>query len=51
MPHDTAVDLIVNGKGTHFDPAVVDAFLRVASHLRDISVERLDDASDRVLST
>jgi len=51
MPHDKAVDLIVSGKGTHFDPAVVDAFLRVAPILRDISVERLDDPSDRVLST
>jgi putative two-component system response regulator len=30
MPHDTAVQHIVSGKGTHFDPAVVEAFLHVA---------------------
>jgi adenylate cyclase len=51
MPHDTAVDLIVDGKGTHFDPAVVDAFLRVAPTLRDISVQRFDAPPSRVMST
>jgi adenylate cyclase len=34
LPHDRAVELIVNGEGTHFDPAVVDAFLRSAPLLR-----------------
>jgi adenylate cyclase len=34
LPHDHAVDLIVAGKGTHFDPAVVDAFVAVAPTLR-----------------
>jgi response regulator RpfG family c-di-GMP phosphodiesterase len=36
MTHEEAVAFIVSVKGTHFDPAVVDAFLEVAS-----SVERL----------
>src|SRR6185436_2042515 len=31
MPHDRAVEVIVKGNGTHFDPAVVDAFHRSAS--------------------
>jgi hypothetical protein len=30
MPHAKAVDFIVAGKGTHFDPAVVDAFVVIA---------------------
>jgi response regulator RpfG family c-di-GMP phosphodiesterase len=31
------VALIVKGRGTHFDPAVVDAFLVVAPILRSLS--------------
>ncbi len=34
LSHDATVDLIVRGKGTHFDPAVVDAFLSVASQFK-----------------
>jgi len=30
MPHEKAVEMIVSRGGTHFDPAVVEAFLRVA---------------------
>ena len=33
MSHDETVLFIVNGKGTHFDPAVVDAFVKVAPRL------------------
>ena len=40
LPHDEAVGLIVEGRGTHFDPAVVDAFLQVGPALRDMSAER-----------
>ena len=39
MSHDKAVDFIVAGKGTHFDPAVVDAFIRVAPGFKNISHE------------
>jgi putative two-component system response regulator len=35
MTHDQAVAFIVRGKGTHFDPAVVEAFLRVAPAIRE----------------
>jgi adenylate cyclase len=45
MTHDQAVDLITRGRGTHFDPAVVDAFVTVAPVLRNISEEAL--ATDR----
>ena len=36
MPHDEAVGLIVAGKGTHFDPDVVDAFVRIAPRLASL---------------
>jgi CHASE2 domain-containing sensor protein len=35
MTHDQAVAFITRGKGTHFDPSVVDAFLRVAPVIRE----------------
>jgi adenylate cyclase len=35
--HDDVVALIVKGRGTHFDPAVVDAFVRVSPILRNLS--------------
>ena len=37
MSHDEAVSFIVAGSGTHFDPAVVDAFLEVSSIIRSFS--------------
>jgi response regulator RpfG family c-di-GMP phosphodiesterase len=37
LPHERAVEMIVNGEGTHFDPAVVDAFLRSASLLQTVA--------------
>jgi len=37
--HDETVAFIVSGKGTHFDPAVVDAFLSVAPLFKIISDE------------
>ena len=44
MSHDDTVRLIVGGKGTHFDPAVVDAFLSVADRFRSASDEAIPDA-------
>ena len=37
MSHDTAVQHIVSGKGTHFDPAVVEAFLQVAPYFEKVA--------------
>jgi adenylate cyclase len=37
MSQDDAVAFIVNGKGTHFDPAVVDAFIHVSPVLHHLS--------------
>jgi adenylate cyclase len=37
MTPDEAMTLILKGKGTHFDPAVVDAFVRVAPVMHHLS--------------
>jgi CHASE2 domain-containing sensor protein len=39
MTHTEAVEFIVGGRGTHFDPAVVDAFIQVASVVERVSSE------------
>jgi putative two-component system response regulator len=44
MSHEEAVELIVRGKGTHFDPAVVDAFLSVSASFEAVSGETLADS-------
>ena len=35
MSHDEALKVIADGRGTHFDPAIVDAFLAVSATLHD----------------
>jgi adenylate cyclase len=45
LSHDETVALIVAGKGTHFDPAVVDAFLRVSGAFDAVSSEALTDSA------
>ncbi len=40
--HDQAVAMIENGRGTHFDPDVVDAFLEISDECRDIARRFLD---------
>jgi CHASE2 domain-containing sensor protein len=44
MSHEQAVSLIVGGKGTHFDPNVVEAFLSVSGSFEQVSAEALPDA-------
>ena len=43
MSHEKAVEIILAGKGRHFDPDVVDAFLAIANEFRDIA-ERFADS-------
>lgn len=40
--HEQALEIIVAGRGTHFDPAVVDAFLSQADHIA-ITAAKLQD--------
>ncbi|MDP2284767.1 MAG: HD domain-containing phosphohydrolase, partial [Pseudohongiella sp.] len=37
MVHDKAVEIIVAGKGSHFDPDIVDAFLDIQQEFQDIA--------------
>ncbi|MBB6429306.1 HD domain-containing phosphohydrolase [Algisphaera agarilytica] len=44
MPHEKAASIIEEGRGSQFDPDVVDAFLRVQDKLREISEALRDHA-------
>jgi putative two-component system response regulator len=37
LSHEDAVALIVKGRGTHFDPDVVDAFVKVSGVFRELA--------------
>ena len=50
LPHERAVELIVDGEGTHFDPAVIDAFRRSAPLLFRVAHETTDTAFASVAS-
>ncbi|MCP4177033.1 MAG: two-component system response regulator [bacterium] len=42
FPHKKAVEIIIDGKGTHFDPDLVDAFLEIENEFRKIAYEFAD---------
>ena len=39
LSHDDAVAFMLKGRGSHFDPDVVDAFLQVSPMIRDLSLD------------
>ena len=39
IPHEKAVEIIIEEKGSHFDPEVVDAFLEVRENFRQVAVK------------
>jgi putative two-component system response regulator len=43
MGHDTAVGIIREGRGVHFDPEIVDAFLRITETFRGIAAKYEDE--------
>jgi putative two-component system response regulator len=47
LTHEEAVETIAAGRGTHFDPDVVDAFLAVAEEFRQLSLTFRDEAAPR----
>ena len=49
FPHEKAVAIIKEGRGSHFDPDVVDAFLRLESQFRAIA-EQFEDTEEEVQS-
>ncbi|MDR3148169.1 MAG: response regulator [Treponema sp.] len=44
--HEEAMQIIARGKGTHFDPALVDLFLSVSGQLRQISGPNSPDSAN-----
>jgi adenylate cyclase len=42
IPHEKAVEIIVEEKGSHFDPEVVDAFLEIQENFRQIALKYAD---------
>ncbi|BAE50644.1 Response regulator containing a CheY-like receiver domain and an HD-GYP domain [Paramagnetospirillum magneticum AMB-1] len=46
MPHEKAVEIIVQGRGQHFDPDIVDAFLAIQDEFRAIADEHSDSDAD-----
>jgi len=47
FPHDKAVAIIKDGKGRHFDPDMVDAFLELEDQFRQIALEHADFEEER----
>jgi len=43
MPHEQAADIILAGKGQHFDPDVCDAFVAMQSDFKDIAATYCDE--------
>ncbi|MES2877882.1 MAG: two-component system response regulator [Pseudomonadota bacterium] len=46
MPHEKAVSIITEGRGNHFDPDIVDAFLLLAEQFRDVAKRYADSDED-----
>jgi putative two-component system response regulator len=46
MPHERAVDIIVEGRGQHFDPAVVDAFLALGDEFQAVAARFADSVEE-----
>jgi len=47
FPHEKAVEIIVEGKGKHFDPDIVDAFLELQDTFRNIALTFADYDEER----
>jgi len=45
--HEKAVDIIREGRGSHFDPDIVDAFLEIHESFRGIAIEYADSDEER----
>jgi putative two-component system response regulator len=46
MPHEQAVQIILDGKGKHFDPDMVDAFAGLLDEFRAIAARFHDSDAD-----
>ncbi|AZN35692.1 response regulator [Iodobacter ciconiae] len=48
--HETAVNIIVQGKGRHFDPDLVEGFIQVAEQFQAIALQYADKTEDGLVS-
>ncbi|MDR2839498.1 MAG: two-component system response regulator [Azonexus sp.] len=46
MPHDKAVAIILEGKGSHFDPDIVDVFIEIQDDFLTIAQHYMDSVRD-----
>jgi response regulator RpfG family c-di-GMP phosphodiesterase len=46
LPHEEVVQAIIASRGTHFDPDMVDAFLRIQEDWRRIAIDFADEHDD-----
>ncbi len=46
VPHDQAVAIIFQGRGSHFDPDIVDAFIEIQDEFRAIALSYADTDQD-----
>jgi putative two-component system response regulator len=42
LTHEKAIEIIAEGRGKHFDPEIVDAFLSITDEFRDIALRHAD---------
>ncbi len=47
--HEKAVSIIMERKGTHFDPDMVDAFLELEDKFRQIALEFADFNEEKII--
>ncbi|HSD36253.1 MAG TPA: two-component system response regulator [Rhodocyclaceae bacterium] len=46
MPHEKAVQIIVEGRGSHFDPDIADAFVALAERFHEVALRYVDSDAD-----
>ena len=46
MPHERAVEIMTEGRGTHFDPDILDAFLELQPEFQAIANQFKDSDAD-----
>lgn len=49
FPHRKAVQIILDGKGSHFDPDIVEAFTEVQEKFREIALEFADHEEEKAM--
>ncbi len=48
MPHADAVKIMLEGKGQHFDPDMIDAFIECQDQFKQIGEKYVDSETDLI---